>query len=122
MTRSKVRNRSITSASQNDLHDSFGELYQSLTNAYWVASTIVDKDRIRGAADQVFDILTDLNRADLKSRTEDFAELKGQVAIATKKLTALQADIDSIIHNVGVATQVVGAIAKALTASTTFFG
>ncbi len=107
--------------SQQEVHDVFGELYQSLTEAYWVASTIVDKDRLRGAADAVFDILTALNRADIKSRTEEYAILKDQVNSITKKLAALQSEIDSIIHNVTVATSVVQAIGKGLDFADKFF-
>lgn len=106
---------------QQEVHDVFDELYQSLTQAYWVASTITDKDRIRGAADAVFDILTALNQADIKSRTQAYATLKDQVGIVTKKLTALQNEIDSIIHNVSVATNVVQAIGKALDFGGKFF-
>ena len=106
---------------QQEVHDAFDELYQSLTQAYWVASTITDKDRIRGAADAVFDILTALNQADIKSRTQEYAALKDQVSIVTKKLTALQNEIDSIIHNVSVATSVVQAIGKALDFGGKFF-
>jgi hypothetical protein len=106
---------------QQEVHDIFDELYQSLTQAYWVASTITDKDRIRGAADAVFDILTALNQADIKSRTQAYATLKDQVGIVTTKLTALQNEIDSIIHNVSVATNVVQAIGKALDFGGKFF-
>jgi len=106
---------------QQEVHDVFDELYQSLTQAYWVASTITDKDRIRGAADAVFDILTALNQADIKSRTQEYATLKNQVDIVTTKLTALQNEIDSIIHNVSVATSVVQAIGKALDFGGKFF-
>ena len=106
---------------QQDVHDVFGELYQSLTDAYWVASTITDKDRLRGAADAVFDIMTALNQADIKSRTQEYATLKDQVDVVTKKLKALQDDIDSIIHNVNVAANVVQAIGKALDFGGKFF-
>ena len=106
---------------QQEVHDVFDELYQSLTQAYWVASTITDKDRIRGAADAVFDVLTALNQADIKSRTQEYATLRNQVDIVTTKLTALQSEIDSIIHNVSVATSVVQAIGKALDFGGKFF-
>jgi len=106
---------------QQEVHDVFDELYQSLTQAYWVASTITDKDRLRGAADAVFDVVTALNQAEIKSRTQEYATLKDQVSIVTKKLIALQNEIDSIIHNVSVATSVVQAIGKALDFGGKFF-
>ena len=106
---------------QQEVHDVFGELYQSLTDAYWVASTITDKDRIRGAADAIFDIITALNQAEIKARTQDYVTLKHDVSVVTSKLTALKNDIDSIIHNVSVATSVVQAISKALDFGGKFF-
>src|SRR5262249_54176667 len=106
---------------QQEVHDVFEELYHTLTEAYWVASTITDKDRIRGAADCGFDILTSLNRADIRSRTEEFAPLKDKVIRVTQKLAALQSEIDSVIHNVSVATGVVQAISKALEFGAKFF-
>jgi cell division FtsZ-interacting protein ZapD len=106
---------------QQDVHDAYGELYQALTDAYWAASTIVDKDRMRGAADTVFDILTALNQAEIKSRTQEYANLKTQVDALTKKLTVLQQDIESIIHKIDVATNVVEGITKALDLGRKFF-
>lgn len=106
---------------QQEVHDVFEELYHSLTEAYWVASTITDKDRIRGAADAVFDIVTSLNQADIRNRSEEFAPLKDKVIMVTKKLAVLQTEIDSIIHNVSVARGVVQAISKALEFGGKFF-
>ncbi|HYL16256.1 MAG TPA: hypothetical protein VEV41_24700 [Terriglobales bacterium] len=106
---------------QQEVHDAFEELYQSLTEAYWVASTITDKDRLRGAADAVYDIVTALNQADIKSRSQDYVTLKDQVIVVNKKLTAIQTDIDSIIHTMGVASGVVQAISKALDFGGKFF-
>lgn len=106
---------------QQEVHDAYEELYTCLTNAFWVASTITDKDRLRGAADAVLDIVTALNQADIKSRTQQYKDLKGKVDGVNKKLTALQKEIDSIIHNMAVAASVVGAIGKALDSGGKFF-
>ena len=106
---------------QQDVYAAYGELYQALTDAYWAASTIVDKDRMRGAADAVFDVLTALNQAEIKSRTQEYANLKTQVDVVTKKVTVLQEDIDSIIHKIDIATNVVQGITKALDLGSKFF-
>ena len=106
---------------QQDVHDSYGELYQCLTNAFWVASTITDKDRLRGAADAVLDIITALNQADIRSRTQQYADLKGKVEGVNKKLKVLQDEIDSIIHNMDIAASVVGAIGKVMDLGGKFF-
>ncbi len=109
------------SPTQQEVHDAYGKLYKSLTDAFWVASTITDKDRIRGAADAVLDIITALNQEDIRSREAEFATLKSQVDIINNKLAALQKDIDGIIHNVTVATTVVQTITKALDFGAKFF-
>src|SRR5690349_5989831 len=106
---------------QQQVHDVFGELYSSLASAYWIASTITNKDRIRGAADAVYDILTALNRGDIKSRTKEYSSLQIMVNATTTELKALEDEIDSIIHVVGVATSVTQAIAKALDIAGKFF-
>ena len=106
---------------QQDVHDVLGVLYKSLTDAYWVTSTITDKDRIRGAADAVYDILTALNQVDIKSRTHEYTALKTKAYATIKKLKNLEDDIDSIIHVVDVAASVTQAISKALDFGAKFF-
>jgi ABC-type transporter Mla subunit MlaD len=105
---------------QQEVHDAFDELNQALTNAA-MAATGPDQDNLREMADEVFDIVTALNQADIQSRTQDFAALKQKVDTVTQQLTNLQNQIDSIIHDVSVASGVVGAIGKALSSATTFF-
>src|SRR5260370_31778488 len=106
---------------QQEVHDVFGELYQRLTDAYWVASTSVDKDRFRGAADAVFDILTALNREDIKSRTAEDTNLKENGAAVTKKLGVLQSEIDSIIHNATLSTTFIQSISQGFALASKFF-
>jgi hypothetical protein len=107
--------------SRQEVHDAFGVLYQQLLNAYWVASTIEDKDRIHGIADSVFDILTQLNREDIQSDTAAFNALAKAVANANARLDRLKQDLDQIIHVVKVATDVTSAIDKALGLAAKFF-
>ena len=107
--------------SQQDVHDAFEELYYALNDAYWAASTIQDKDRIRGIQDVVFQILTGLNQADIASRSADFKALAGTFVSVQAKLDALQKDVDQIIHATQVAAKVVSGITKALALATKFF-
>src|ERR671920_1011355 len=100
-----------------ELQDTFQTLYNTLTEAYWVASTLTDKDRIRGSADAVYDILTTLTRREIKTRGKAYTDLKQPLTTITARLQKLQADIDLIIHNVAMASRVTGAIAKAVTAA-----
>jgi len=106
--------------SQQDVHDAYSDLYDNLNQAYWVASTIEDKDRLHGTAETVFEILTALNAADIKSRTDDYAKLTKAVSDVNKKLKAIQEEMDKIIHNLTVAKNMADAITKALSTAKSF--
>jgi hypothetical protein len=99
---------------QQDVQDAFQKLYDGLNDAYWAASTIQDKDRLRGAADVIFEILSQLTVSDIRSRSIEFSQLKATFDSVQARLEKLQKDIDGIIHNVSVATNVVAGITKAL--------
>ena len=81
-------------SAQQDVQNAFQQLYDSLTSAYWAASTIEDKDLIRGCADVVFQILSQLTVDDIKSRSADFQQLTNSVQSVTTKLQHLQSEID----------------------------
>ncbi|SRR6266851_3691651 len=108
-------------SSQQAVHDAFEELHTALTNAFFAASPGTEKDRLRHAADAVSEIVTSLNREDLKSRSADFASLKNDVVLVTKELTDLQASINGIVHDIEIATSVVQAIDKGLELGSKFF-
>lgn len=99
---------------QQETQDAFQQLYDSLNQAYWSASTIETKDRIRGCSDVVYDILSQLTVDGIKSRSTDFQQLKDSVQSVNTKLKQLQKDIDTVIHNIQVATSVADGITKAL--------
>jgi hypothetical protein len=106
---------------QQDVQDAFQQLYDSLSNAYWAASTIEDKDLIRGCADVVFEVISQLTADGIKSRSADFQELKSSVQSVTGKLQQLQNEINKIIHNIQVASSVVDGVTKALSMAGKFF-
>lgn len=106
---------------QQEVKDAYETLYDQLTNAYWVASTIQDKDRIRGIADTVSDILDELDLEDIKLRTEQFKELSQTAASVSAHLTDLQKDIDKIIHVTKTAVAVTKAIGQVLAVTSKFF-
>jgi hypothetical protein len=105
---------------QQDVQDAFQELYTNLTNAYWAASTIEDKDFIRGCADVIFEILSQLTADGIKSRSADFQNLKKSVDSVTSKLKQLQDEITGIVHNIQVASSVADGITKALGVASKF--
>ncbi len=103
-----------TSQDIGELRDAFSELHEALTAAYWAAGTMPDKDRIHGVQELVYDLLTDLNRADIASRTDELEALIEEIDDATDRLEALKEDIDDIIRAIKTVSEVVAAIEKAL--------
>jgi len=106
---------------QDDVFQAYQNLYELMDKAYWTASTIQDKDRIRGIEDAISDILTALNAADIKARTQDYADCKNLVDATNHRLDKLKSQIDSIIHVVKIATQVVKAAEDAVKLAAKFF-
>jgi len=105
---------------QQQVQDAFQQLYDSLNDAYWSASTIENKDRIRGCADVIFDILSQLTADGIASRSADFQQLKSSVQSVKSKLQELQKEIDGVIHNIEVASKVADGIGKALDTAARF--
>ncbi len=105
---------------QQDVQDAYSDLYDALNDAYWAASTIEGKDLLHGLAEAVYDIDSQLNVADVKSRDDEFKQLTTSVGIVNAKLQTLQTEIDGIVHNISVATSVVNATVKVLSAAAEF--
>ena len=106
---------------QQVLHDGLQALYRELDKAYWDATTMETKDRIRGIAEAVLDVMSELNRRAIAQRTNEFAEMRETIIKVNDKLTELKADLDKIIHNIKTAGEVAGAIDKALGLAASFF-
>ena len=116
-----MANATQVKISRQDICDSFQELYNRLTEGYWAATTIEDKDRIRGLADAISDILTELNKEDIESRDNDFRALTATVQEIIPRLDKLKDQIDQIIHAVKIANNVAKAIDKALELAGKYF-
>ena len=107
--------------SRQDVCDSFQKLFELLNDGYWAATTIEDKDRIKGLADVVSEILTQLNQEDIESRDDDFKALTKTVQGIVPRLDKLKADIDRIIANVKIATSVAQALDEATSLALKYF-
>jgi hypothetical protein len=110
-----------TSVSRQDVCDAFQGLFDQLNDGYWAATTIEDKDRIKGTADAVFEILTQLNQEDIESRDSDFKALTGTVKGIIPRLDKLKNDIDKIIHAVKIAGTVAQALDTAINLAVKYF-
>ena len=95
---------------QTRVHAAFQELYAALNDAYWAADSMQKKDRIKGVADSVFAVLTELNRGSIQARTQQYKELKTEVNESLKHIKQLQKEIDELIHAVKKATKIAKAI------------
>jgi len=107
--------------SQREVHDAYQELYNAITDAYWAASTIQDKDRLMGLSEAVYNILTKLNADGIRSRSVEYADVREGVNEVNGRLSKLADDIATIVHRVNVAAQVTNGISKALDFSAKFF-
>ncbi len=92
----------------------YQELYQQLSKAYWVASTLEGKDQIHGTIDVLYDVITKINQTDFSNRTRAFQELSTEISKLNEQLEKLKGKLDQIIHAVGVVSQVTNAIDQAV--------
>ena len=90
-------------------------LYDVLGRAYWEASDINAKDTIQGVRDAIYDILTDLNIAQLQANTAVFLALIPKVRQTNVALDKIKDDITSITRNITTASSVIISITKMMT-------
>lgn len=93
-------------AAQTRVHAAFQELYDALNDAYWAADSMQKKDRIKGVADGVFAVLTELNRGSIQAGTQQYKELKTEVNESLKHIKKFKKEIDELILAVKQATKV----------------
>ena len=113
--------RTLEKVSRRDVYDAFQQLYQQLSDGYWASTSIDAKDRIRGLADAVSEILTELNRDDIESRTDDFKTLTDIVKVITPRLAILGKEIDQVIYAVKIGQNVAKAVDTAIGLAAKYF-
>ena len=104
----------IPQADQDAYRTQLLNLEEILDNAYWNATSGQAKDAIIGLTQNIADIITSLDQAALDTTTAQYATLKATVGSVNAKLKNAQDQINTWVHVVGVAAQVVGAIAQVL--------
>ncbi len=99
------------------LQEAWQELHDELAKAYWDAESAASKDSIQFLSGEVYEIITELNRADFSAKTPalkmDSAKLKNSV----RKIESTRKEIDKTIKTVKTAAKVADALDKALDAS-----
>jgi hypothetical protein len=98
--------------------DAYQALYDTLGRAYWDASTIDAKDLIQGAREAIYDIITELDEAQLDANTTALLVIQPKIENANTALCKIKDAINEITKNINTATTVISAISKvvALTA------
>lgn len=99
---------------QAELKEAYCQLYKHLTTSYWYASTIQDKDRIRGLADSIYEILNEMDIDEIKARTHEYQEMKQNIAGLNKKLDDFKKEVDKIIHVITVSQKVCQGISRVI--------
>lgn len=89
-------------------------LYDTLGRAYWEASDINAKDTIQGVRDAIYDIITDLNIAQLKANTALYLAVMPKIRHTNAALGKIKDDISSITKNINTAATVMASITKLL--------
>lgn len=102
----------LAQLTRNDEVIMYQALYDALGRAYWDASSVDEKDQIQGARDMTYQIITDLDSAQLAENTEKYVALQAKIASVNKALAKVKQDIANITKNLTTAANVLSAIDK----------
>jgi hypothetical protein len=98
----------------SDLIQAYQNLYDALSRAYWGASDAVSKDTVHGAQEAAYDMITQLNEAQLEANSAKFLALVPAIKSANAALGKVQNSIDQITKNISTAATVLAAINNVL--------
>ena len=95
------------------LTEAFQNLHDQLQQAYWKATSGGAKDQITDMTHDVSSVLTSLYQGELADNTQQYKRLSAQIKSVNKDLGDFQKQINNLVNDVNIATQVVSAIAQA---------
>ena len=98
----------------SDPVDAYQAVYDALGKAYWESSDLTMKDQVQGARDAVYDIITQIDEAELEANTANFVAIMPEINAANAALKCIQVDIAKITKNIQTAGTVVAVISKVL--------
>jgi chromosome segregation ATPase len=101
--------------------DAYQALYDTLGRAYWDASTIDAKDQIQGARESIYDIITQLDEAQLDANTAALLALKPKIDDTNTALEKIKDEIKQITRNLNTAATVISAISDVLAITAPLF-
>jgi hypothetical protein len=98
----------------SDPADAYQAVYDALGKAYWESSDLNMKDQIQGARDAVYNIITQIDEAELEANTNNFIGIMPEIKAANLALKAIQSEIGQITRNIQTAGTVIAVISKVL--------
>ena len=111
-----------TAISIQTAHDTLQELHNTLYAEYRKSKTKEVRDQLDARLDVVRDLITELNRDDIASRTIALKASADSLAEGLKKLGDLKKRIQAIADNVGKAAEVLEDVDKVLSGVAEYFG
>ena len=100
--------------------DDYQALYDALGRAYWEASDINSKDLVQGARESIYDIITELDEAQLDANTTALLALQPKIDDTNAALQKIKDSISEITKNINTATTVISAISKVVAITAPF--
>jgi len=92
--------------------DAYQALYDALGRAYWDASTIDAKDLIQGARESIYEIITELDEAQLDANTTALLAIQPKIEGTNAALKKIKESINEITKNISTAATVISTISK----------
>lgn len=114
----------MSNDSQNDqsiVYSAIFNLHTALREAYWSTPDEATGDKVTALADACYHILSELTKDDIKSRTDEYKDLKQFIEKTNARLKQTKEEIDKIVNSVKVATKVVDGIEQVLKLAAKFF-
>lgn len=108
----KVRGISVP-----ELQGTWQELHDELMKAYWETESADAKDSIQAFSGEVYEVLTELNRADFSAENPALNRGSAKLKNSVGKIEMTRKEIDKTIKTVKTAAKIADALDKALDAS-----
>jgi len=110
-----VSSNTLPSILQNgNLLNSYKQVLDLLSSAYWEASDLASKDLIYGVQQAISEIITALDEEDIAALTQQYIALKPKIDATNKALGQIKTEVDKITKNIGTASTLVAGITKIL--------
>jgi len=94
--------------------DSYKQIMDLLSKAYWEASDMASKDLIYGVEQAIGEIITDLDQKDIALLTQQYIALKPKIDATNAALDEIKKKVNQITKNIGTASMLVAGITKVL--------